>query len=276
MRWTPGGSSEDVEDRRDQGGGGGMGRSGLGIGGVLLLGILSFIFKRDLISPFLGGGDAPVASTADPARTQAEQPQVDFVTFVLNDVQQTMGRVVPNYQKTKLVLFRDVTRSACGIAESATGPFYCPGDGKVYIDLGFYDELSQRFGAPGKFAQAYVLAHEVGHHVQNLMGIDQRVRQLQQSNPSQQNALSVRMELQADCFAGVWAHSTAERNILEAGDVESGLAAAAAVGDDRIQRLRGGGVAPERFTHGSSAQRVQWFKVGMEQGSLKACDTFAR
>ncbi len=277
MKWTPGESSEDVEDRRDEaGGGGGFGRGHVGIGGLILLGVLSFVFKRDLISPFLGSSDAPVASTPDPARTQAEKPQVEFVTFVFNDVQRTMAKMVPNYRHTKLVLFREGTQTACGLADSATGPFYCPGDEKVYIDLGFYDELSRRFGAPGQFAQAYVLAHEIGHHVQNVLGIERQVRQLQQGRPSEQNSLSVRMELQADCFAGVWGNSTAERKILESGDVESGLAAAAAVGDDRIQQKSGQRVSPESFTHGSAAQRVQWFRKGMESGSLQACDTFGR
>ena len=238
--------------------------------------VLSLVFKRDLVSPFLGGGDAPVASSADPARTQAEQPQVEFVTFVFNDVQRTMEQTVPNYRRAKLVLFRDGTQSGCGAAESAMGPFYCPADEKVYIDLGFYDELKRRFGAPGQFAQAYVLAHEVGHHIQKLMGIESQVRRLQQANPAKENSLSVRMELQADCFAGVWGHSTAQRNLLEKGDVESGLGAAAAVGDDRIQQMSGSRVSPERFTHGSAAQRVQWFKTGMESGSLAACDTFGR
>jgi predicted metalloprotease len=274
MKWTPGGSNEDIEDRRDSGGGGIRGPH-VGIGGLILLGVLSFVFKRDLISPFLGT-DAPVASTADPARTQAEQPQVEFVTFVFNDVQRTMEQAVSGYRRTKLVLFRDLTESACGSAESATGPFYCPGDEKVYIDLGFYDELKRRFGAPGQFAQAYVLAHEVGHHVQKLLGTEAKVRRLQQANPGQANPLSVRMELQADCYAGVWAHSTDERKLLEAGDVESGLGAAAAVGDDRIARMSRQQVSPERFTHGSSAQRVQWFKTGMESGSLQSCDTFSR
>ena len=273
MKWNQGESGEDIEDRRDQGGGGG---ARVGVGGLILLGVLSFVFKRDLISPFLGGGDAPVASAPDPARTLAEQPQVEFVTFVLNDVQRTMEKTVPNYRRAKLVLFRDGTQSGCGAAESAMGPFYCPADEKVYIDLGFYDELKRRFGAPGQFAQAYVLAHEVGHHIQKLMGIESQVRRLQQANPSRENSLSVRMELQADCFAGFWAHSTAERNLLEKGDVESGLGAAAAVGDDRIQQMSGSRVSPERFTHGSAAQRVQWFKTGMEGGSLAACDTFGR
>ena len=277
MKWNRGESGEDIEDRRDQGGGGGgFGGARVGVGGLILLGVLSLVFKRDLVSPFLGGGDAPVASPADPARTQAEQPQVEFVTFVLNDVQRTMEQTVPNYRRAKLVLFRDGTQSGCGAAESAMGPFYCPADEKVYIDLGFYDELKRRFGAPGQFAQAYVLAHEVGHHIQKLMGIESQVRRLQQANPSRENSLSVRMELQADCFAGVWAHSTAQRNLLEQGDVESGLGAAAAVGDDRIQQMSGSRVSPEGFTHGSAAQRVQWFKTGMESGTLAACDTFGR
>ncbi|MBY0505590.1 MAG: zinc metallopeptidase [Bryobacteraceae bacterium] len=277
MKWNRGESSEDIEDRRDQGGGGGgFGGPRVGIGGLILLGVLSFVFKRDLISPFLGSAEAPIASTADPGRTQAEQPQVEFVTFVLNDVQRTMERTVPNYRRAKLVLFRDGTQSGCGAADSAMGPFYCPADEKVYIDLGFYDELKRRFGAPGQFAQAYVLAHEVGHHIQKLMGIESQVRRLQQENPSRENALSVRMELQADCFAGVWGHSTAERNLLEQGDVESGLGAAAAVGDDRIQQMSGSRVSPERFTHGSAAQRVQWFQTGLKSGSLEACNTFAR
>lgn len=277
MKWNRGESGEDVEDRRDQGGGGGgFGGARVGVGGLILLGVLSLVFKRDLISPFIGNTGAPVASSADPARTQAEQPQVEFVTFVLNDVQRAMEQTVPNYRRAKLVLFRDGTQSGCGAAESAMGPFYCPADEKVYIDLGFYDELKRRFGAPGQFAQAYVLAHEVGHHIQKLMGIESQVRRLQQANPSRENSLSVRMELQADCFAGVWAHSTAQRNLLEQGDVESGLGAAAAVGDDRIQQMSGSRVSPERFTHGSAAQRVQWFKTGMESGSLAACDTFGR
>ncbi len=278
MRWTPGGSKDDIEDRRDDGGGGGrsFGGARIGIGGILVLGALSLILRRDLLTPFLGGTDAPVASRPDPARTQAEQPQVEFVTFVMNDVQKTWDQTLRGYRHTKLVLFRDATESACGAAETATGPFYCPGDEKVYIDLGFYDELNRRFGAPGQFAQAYVLAHEVGHHVQKLLGTEAKVRRLQQSNPGAENQLSVRMELQADCYAGVWGHSTAERNILENGDVESGLGAAAAVGDDRIQRMSGGRVSPERFTHGSAAQRVQWFKTGLQTGDIKSCDTFGR
>jgi predicted metalloprotease len=201
---------------------------------------------------------------------------VQFVTEVFNDVQKTWEQTLPNYRHAKLVLFRDQTESSCGTAETATGPFYCPGDEKVYIDLGFYDELKQRFGAPGQFAQAYVLAHEVGHHVQKILGIEAKMRQAQQANPSLANQLSVALELQADCFAGVWGHSTEQRNVLETGDVESGLAAAAAVGDDRLQRMAGQRVSPERFTHGSSAQRVQWFKTGLQAGSVDSCNTFGQ
>lgn len=289
MKWTPDGNNEDIEDRRDEGGGGGggggfsLGPTHLGIGGVLLLGALSLIFRRDLLTPAINGGGGmgggpPVSAgrPADPAKTQAEKPEVDFVRFVFNDVQKTWAQKLPNYRHAKLVLFRDQTESACGAAETATGPFYCPGDEKVYIDLGFYDELKQRFGAPGQFAQAYVLAHEVGHHIQKLLGIEAKVRRLQQSDPSEQKPLSVRMELQADCFAGIWGHSTQDRSILEAGDVESGLAAAAAVGDDRIQKMAGRRVSPERFTHGSSAQRVQWFKTGLQSGDVQACQTFGQ
>jgi predicted metalloprotease len=162
------------------------------------------------------------------------------------------------------------------MGQMASGPFYCPGDEKVYIDLGFYDELKQRFGASGDFAQAYVIAHELGHHIQRLRGIEGRVRQAQEARPSAANALSVRLELQADCYAGIWGHSTAERRILEAGDADEALSAAASIGDDRIQRISGRGVQPESFTHGSSAQRVEWFKRGFESGDLDACDTFAR
>jgi predicted metalloprotease len=178
------------------------------------------------------------------------------------------------YRHARLVLFRDGIRSACGLAESATGPFYCPEDEKVYIDLSFYDELRNRFGAPGEFAQAYVIAHEIGHHVQKLLGIEQRVHGLQQSNPSQANPLSVRLELQADCLAGVWGHSTEQRNIIDQSDVRAGLRAAAAVGDDRLQRMATGRVSPESFTHGSSQQRMQWFQRGLDSGSVGACNTF--
>lgn len=285
MRWTPGGTSGDIEDRRDDGGSGGGGGGGfrLGIGGFLVLGLLSLVFKTDLISPFLagGGGRVPVARRApDAARDRAEQPLVEFVSFVLDDNQKTWDQLLTEqgktYRKAKLVLFRDSVDSACGMAESATGPFYCPGDSKLYIDLGFYDELRDRFGAPGQFAQAYVISHEIGHHIQNLLGIEAQVRSAQRRNPDARNALSVKMELQADCFAGIWGHSTNERGILEQGDVESGLGAASAVGDDRIQKAATGHVSPESFTHGSSAQRMEWFQRGYNSGKLSACNTFGR
>ncbi len=281
MRWIPGGRSEDLEDQRSSGGrrlGGGM---GLGIGGLILLGVLSLIFKRDLITPYLnvGGSDRPSATSADPARDAAEEPMVQFVSFVLDDAQKTWETIFANqsksYQRARLVLFRDGVDSACGFADAAVGPFYCPGDQKVYIDLGFYEELRRRFGAPGDFAQAYVLAHEIGHHVQKMLGIDSRVRGAQQQNPSAHNPLSVKIELQADCFAGVWAHSTNERKLLESGDVEEALRAASAVGDDNIQKMSRGRVVPESFTHGSSEQRMTWFRRGLQSGDPSSCNTFA-
>jgi len=284
MRWTPGRKSNDVEDLRGQtGGGGGLRRGGMkiGLGGILLLLLLSVIFKQDFLS-LVDTGQMATYSTgetqSDPDRNAAEEPLVQFVNFVLDDVQSTWDQTFPamgaEYRHAKLVLFRDYIQSGCGSAESATGPFYCPEDEKVYIDLGFYDELKQRFGAPGEFAQAYVLAHEIGHHVQKVLGIESQVRELQSQHPAQAKALSVRLELQADCLAGVWGHSTAQRDILEKGDVESGLGAAAAVGDDRIQRMTTGRVSPESFTHGSSAQRVEWFKRGLAQGDVAACNAF--
>ena len=282
MRWTPGEQSPDIEDRRDEGGGGGFGGfggRGLGIGGILLLGVLSLVFRRDLITPFLGGAGTTV-SAPNPARTAAEHPEVQFISFVLDDVQSTWTKLLPEsgatYRHATLVLFRDATESGCGGAQSATGPFYCPEDEKVYIDLGFFDELKARFDAPGQFAQAYVLAHEIGHHVQKILGIEQKVHREQEAKPQERNVLSVRLELQADCLAGVWGHSAQDRNILETGDVERGLAAAAAVGDDRIARAAGMRVAPERFTHGSSQQRVSWFRRGLERGTIAGCDTFVR
>jgi predicted metalloprotease len=283
MRWTPGGSSDDVEDRRDESGGGGFRPGGLhvGLGGIVVLFILSLIFKRDflsLVSTGSVGTGGTTVSQPDPARDQQEKPLVDFVTFVLNDTQDTWSQVLPAqgvpYRHAKLVLFRDSYDSACGAAQSATGPFYCPEDEKVYIDLGFYDELKQRFGAPGEFAEAYVLAHEIGHHVQKLLGIEGKVRAAQQQNPQSANQLSVRLELQADCFAGVWGHSTQQRNLLDPGDIDSGLKAAAAVGDDRLQRMSRGTVNPETFTHGSSAQRTEWFQRGFQDGTIAACNTF--
>ena len=279
MRWTPGGSDQDIEDRRGEGGGRRGGGLRVGLVGVLILLGLSLLTGRNFLSlldtsqplgPGSDGGPAP-----DPERDRREAPQVEFVKFVLNDAQDTWQKTLPGYRRAKLVLFRDAIDSACGMAESASGPFYCPGDEKVYIDLAFYDELKQRFGAPGDFAQAYVIAHELGHHVQNVTGIEPKVRRQQQARPREANALSVRMELQADCLAGVWGHSTAQRDILEKGDVEEGLGAAAAIGDDRIQSQAGRRVNPESFTHGSSRQRVAWFRKGLETGDPRQCDTFA-
>ncbi len=289
MRWTPGGDSSDVEDRRDEtgGGGGGFGFGGihLGIGGFLLLLVLSLVFKQNFFALLGGGGAGPSGQAAvstgvpNPGKDQQEKPMVEFVTFVLNDTQQTWTELLPQqtgkpYRHAKLVLYRDYTSSGCGAAQSATGPFYCPEDEKVYIDLGFYDELSQRFGAPGQFAQAYVLAHEIGHHVQKILGIEQKVQQLQESNPGSANQNSVKLELQADCFAGVWAHSTQERNLLEAGDIQSALGAAAAVGDDHLQKMTRGRVQPETFTHGTSQQRQYWFQQGYNGGTVQSCNTF--
>ena len=279
MRWTPGGRSDDIEDRRDEGGGG-IGGVHIGIGGFVILLILSVVFKRDFFSLLSNTGvsTGQTVSQPDTQRDAREEPLVQFISFVLDDTQKTwagilQARGIP-YRHARLVLFRDATSSGCGTAQSATGPFYCPADEKVYIDLGFYDELQRRFGAPGQFAQAYVLAHELGHHVQNLLGIERKVRNLQGQNPGAGNALSVRIELQADCFAGIWAKSTQQRNLLEAGDVESALGAAAAVGDDRLQRMSRGQVSPDSFTHGSSAQRTEWFQRGMSGGTIEGCNTF--
>ena len=287
MRWTPGGRSDDVEDRRDEGGGGGGGfriGGGLGLGGVLILLALSLIFHQNFFALLGGDGDGATgpgggAASAPPRPSSpAEERTVQFVSFVLDDVQQTWTREFTEagreYERAKLVLFTRETRSGCGVAESASGPFYCPTDRKVYIDLSFYDELRSRIGAPGDFAQAYVLAHEVGHHVQQLLGVGDQVRAAQRARPDKADALSVRLELQADCLAGIWAHSTNERRLLEAGDVDEALGAASAVGDDRIQKQEGRRVNPETWTHGSARQRSGWFRRGLESGRLQDCDTF--
>ncbi|HET8532435.1 MAG TPA: neutral zinc metallopeptidase [Methylomirabilota bacterium] len=288
MRWTRGDRSQDIEDRRGEGPSGrGMGLrvgGGIGLGGALILLVLSLIFGQNFFALLDGGGDVSTGpgggAASAPPRTAspAEEQRADFVSFVLDDVQNTwtrefqrMGR---DYERARLVLFTGGTRSGCGFAETAAGPFYCPEDRKVYIDLGFYDELRSRFGAPGDFAQAYVLAHEIGHHVQHLLGLTDRVRAGQERRPASANALSVRLELQADCLAGVWAHSTSERRLLEEGDVEEALGAAAAVGDDRIQKQAGGRVSPETWTHGSARQRAGWFRRGLEMGRVESCDTF--
>jgi hypothetical protein len=284
MKWTAG-NRDNVEDVRARSGGG-IRMGGLGIGGLLLVLVLSWATGIDFLS--LVGTDAtspgPSASTAggEFRTTPEEEKLVDFVDAVVKDAQEMWHtKLSGRYQPTRAVIFRDATQSACGTGQSATGPFYCPADELVYLDLGFFAELRERFGAPGDFAQAYVLAHEIGHHVQHLLGIDSQVRRQQQSRPDQQNSLSVQLELQADCFAGVWGHHAAQSGRaaqqkveLESGDLEEGLNAAASIGDDRIQRMSGTRVAPDRFTHGSSEQRVAWFRRGFERGDMRACEAF--
>jgi hypothetical protein len=290
MRLEDDGDRSNVEDRRGQGLGGiPMGGRGmqLGLGGTVVVLALSLFLGRDLFAD-LGATPAgapvsapgPATSQAQVERRQAAEAHLEGTAVAsFNDAQRTwqaaLARRAGGYPEAKLVLFWDQTRSGCGQAGSEMGPFYCPADEKVYIDLGFYRELSTRFGAPGEFAQAYVIAHEVGHHLQNVLGIEPRVREAQRRDPSRRNALSVKMELQADCMAGVWAHSANARNLLDPGDLEGGLRAAAAVGDDRLQKAATGRVHPESFTHGTSEQRSRWFRRGFESGRLDACDTFS-
>ena len=284
MRWTSG-DRGDIDDQRGRSGIGLRGGVPLSLGGVVVLMLLSWATGTDLLSPFTSGPPASDSAGAPGpvASTPSEERSVDFVGAVMKDVQDTWTRLLSSrYQATRLVLFRDGIESGCGSAQAATGPFYCPSDQRVYLDLGFFDDLKNKLGAPGEFAQAYVIAHEVGHHVQHLLGIDDRARDVQ-SRPGAGNAGSVALELQADCFAGVWGHTAAQpgraaagKVELDPGDVEAGLRAAAAIGDDRLQRMSTGHVAPDRFTHGSSAQRVEWFKQGLTTGSPDACDTFAR
>jgi uncharacterized protein len=287
MDWTPGGLSGDVEDRRGSsggGGGGGFGGGGLGIVGFIVLAIISLLTGRNYIGSYLSGHSTPTQTQSGYSRPAAPvSPQEDrsaqLVSFVLDDVQRTWTTLLPeqthrNYRRAKLVLFRNYTQSGCGVARSQTGPFYCPEDEKVYIDLSFWDQLRRLGGSNAEFAQAYVVAHELGHHVQNILGIEQQVQHLSGQNPGEKNRLSVDLELQADCLAGVWAHSSAQRGIVEKADIPLGLQAAAAVGDDHIQKMERGAVSPESFTHGTSAQRVGWFKRGLQQGTVAACNTF--
>lgn len=301
MRWRMGRRSQNIEDRRGQGGGlgglgrglggmpGGLGRgggraSGIGIVGIIIIVGAALLFGVDPLA-LLQGGDPAVHDQAT-----VQQPTVpdggasdemkDFVSVVLADTEDTWHELFAKsggvYEEPSLVLFSGAVDSECGYASSQVGPFYCPGDRKVYIDLVFFQELAQSYGAPGDFAQAYVIAHEVGHHVQTLLGITQRVGELRDRlSEADANALSVRVELQADCFAGLWAHhANRARQVLEAGDVEEALGAASAIGDDRLQRQGQGYVVPDSFTHGSSAQRVRWFRAGLDSGSMQACDTF--
>ena len=284
MRWTRGKRSRNLEDRRSQGGRiRGRPSAGVGLGGMLLVLVLSFFFGPEVMSvlgPVLTApGAAPSVGGSQPTTASpGEEELVDFVSFVLDDVQSVWSQTLPQngsrYVETQLVLFRNATRSACGLGQSATGPFYCPGDQKVYLDLSFFDQLRSRFGAPGDFAQAYVIAHEIGHHIQTITGIEGQVRAAQSSNPGATNRIQVMMELQADCLAGVWGNSAARRDRLHQGDVEEGLRAAASIGDDAIQEQSTGRVRPESFTHGSSEQRVEWFRRGLQTGDMAVCDTF--
>ncbi|ADP17914.1 neutral zinc metallopeptidase family protein [Achromobacter xylosoxidans A8] len=279
MRLDDSRESDNVEDRRSSGPRIG-GRGTIGIG-TIVLALVAMYFGVDPSVVLQMAEGPPAQQQQGPAtRPPANDPQAIFVSKVLGETEDTWSAIFQKdlnrqYVAPKLVLFRGATPTACGTGQSAMGPFYCPGDSKVYIDLAFFDELQNRFKAPGDFAQAYVIAHEVGHHVQHLLGISDQVDNLRRRNPSQANALSVRMELQADCFAGLWAQrANAARNILESGDVEEALGAATAIGDDRLQKQSQGYAVPDSFTHGSSAQRVRWFKRGLESGSIKQCDTF--
>ena len=295
MDWTPGGMSSDVEDRRgDSGGGGGMlpfGGGGLGIVGVIVLVVLSLVTGRNFLGGLTGGssvqddgsgqqyqGQQAQQSGGPVQESASEHRDAQLVSYVLDDVQKMWTAVLPeqtgkNYRHAKLVLFRGQTQSGCGTAQEATGPFYCPQDERVYIDLDFWDELKKLGGNSADFAQGYVIAHELGHHVQDILGIEQKATQMMQDR-SQRSKASVELELQADCFAGIWGHSQQERHLLDPADVQSALANAAAVGDDHIQKMQRGTVSPETFTHGSSAERQGWFNRGLTTGEVKACNTF--
>ena len=291
MKWEGNRESDNVEDRRDGSGGGGGGGSGLlggrgiGIGTIVIALVGGWIFGINpltILSLLSGGGGVEQVQQQAPAqRPPADDRMAKFVSTVLADTEDVWKDVFAKggkqYQEPHLVLFRGATPTACGTGQAAMGPFYCPGDQKVYIDLAFYETLKNRLGAPGDFAQAYVIAHEVGHHVQNLMGISAKMDQMRgRVSQTEYNALSVRLELQADCLAGVWAHHAQNaRQILDNGDVEEAMNAAAKIGDDALQRAGGGAVVPESFTHGTGAQRQRWFNAGLQGGSVKGCDTFA-
>lgn len=284
MLWRKGRRSDNVEF--DQGGlGRRFGGRGLGLGGIVLLAILGLVFFKDPTALLSGDGGATQGAAPTQASTQAVEsndPQVDFVRAILGDTEDTWGQIFTaagrTYQRPHLVLFRGSVATACGSASTEVGPFYCPGDQKVYLDLAFFSELQQRFHADGDFARAYVIAHEVGHHVQQQLGIFDQVEQARGKGASLRGAsgLSVRQELQADCFAGVWANRAQQRNQwLQPGDVERALNAASQIGDDTLQRETRGEVVPDAFTHGTSAQRVHWFKTGFDSGVVARCDTFS-
>ena len=274
MRWEGGRRSTNIEDRR------GLGAGTIGAGGIgtllLVLAVSCLTGVNPLALLNMVEEVAPQQTQSVPSGAPANDPQAEFIAVVLADTEETWGRVFSSagrqYREPVLVLFEDSVRSACGSASSASGPFYCPGDQKVYLDLSFFRELDRRFGAPGDFAQAYVVAHEVGHHVQTLLGINRQVQEAQQGgNRAGANALSVKLELQADCFAGVWGHHANKKQLLDQGDVDEGLSAAAAIGDDR---LTGGRTSPESFTHGTSEQRARWLRQGLQTGDINSCDTF--
>ena len=284
MKWEGNRQSDNVEDRRSGGSSGGsMGGRSIGIGSIAIALVVSYFLG---ISPLtvlnvLSGGSSPTSQQAPAQKPPADDRMAQFVSTVLADTEDVWSKVFTQggatYQQPKLVLFRGTTTTACGQGQAAMGPFYCPADQKVYIDLGFYETLKNQLGAPGDFAQAYVIAHEVGHHVQNLLGISTKMDQMRgRVSEKEYNVLSVRLELQADCFAGVWAnHAQEARQLLEAGDVEEAMNAAARIGDDALQGARGGSVVPESFTHGTSEQRQRWFNNGLKNGSVKRCDTFS-
>ncbi len=290
MKWEGNRESDNVEDRRDEGGsfggggGGGFGGRSIGIGSIAIALVASYflgVSPMTVLNLLSGGSPAPQTQSAPAHKPPADDQMAKFVSTVLADTEDVWTDVFTKggatYKKPKLVLFRRATATACGQGQAAMGPFYCPGDQAVYIDLGFYETLKNRLGAPGDFAQAYVIAHEVGHHVQNLLGISAKMDQRRgRVSQAEYNALSVRLELQADCFAGVWAnHAQAARQLLEQGDVEEAMNAAAKIGDDALQRSGGGQVMPDSFTHGTSAQRQHWFDTGLKNGSVKQCDTFS-
>jgi len=282
VKWEGNRQSDNVEDRRS--GGAGLGGRSIGIGSVAIALVVSYflgVSPITVLNVLTGGGTDGQTRSAPAQRPPADDRMAAFVSTVLADTEDVWKAVFvqagATYREPKLVLFRGTTSTACGQGQAAMGPFYCPADQNVYIDLGFYETLQNQLGAPGDFAQAYVIAHEVGHHVQNLMGITSKMEQMRgRASQSEFNALSVRLELQADCFSGVWAnHAQAARQLLEQGDVEEAMNAAARIGDDALQRASTGQVVPDSFTHGTSAQRQRWFKTGLRSGNLKECDTFS-
>jgi predicted metalloprotease len=276
--------STNIEDRRGRRMRGPAGFGGGGILMILIILVISWLTGTNPLSLLQMTGGIPTSAPVEeqvPTGAAGEDPQSRFIGAVLGDMEETWTEIFAKagerYPPPVLVLFNDMVQSACGSASAATGPFYCPADRKVYLDLSFFRELDQNFGAPGDFAQAYVVAHEVGHHIQNVLGVNEQVQRLQQQgSKAEANALSVRLELQADCYAGVWGHYAAQQKMLEPGDAEEGLRAAAAIGDDRLQRQSQGRVVPESFTHGSSQQRMEWLRRGLASGRIEDCDTFGR